>query len=171
MPEEFIKTKKTVPQTLADLRLMFAKAEIEDWEAVPTLDSPAYSVRYHNGQAWVEISSRIQPTKAMNLRQCFQVVDNLLRWQIRGISGVASGQAFISGLPAVVNGPQQKGSEFIEACGTLGVDPEDSWEEISAVFRVKVQRAHPDHGGDAARFKRLNNAYQIVDRVKGPKHD
>ena len=166
MPSEIIYTKKTVAETLSDLRKLFTRGNIEDFEAIP-LDGMAYSVRYHNGQTWVEIESRMQPTKATNLRQCYQVIDSLLRWQLRGISGLASGQAFITGLPAVVSEHTQKASEFVEACGTLGVDPETTWEEIYDVYRMKIKRAHPDAGGDPERFKRLNNALEVIRKVKG----
>ena len=164
MPGETIHTTKTVAETLADLRKVFRSSMIEDFEAIP-LDGAAYSVRYHNGATWIDIISQMQATKAMNLRQCYQVVDNLLRWQARGISGLASGQSFMTGL-AVTPENTHKASEFIEACGTLGVDPESSWAEIQDVYRVKVKRAHPDAGGDPERFKRLNRALELIKKVK-----
>ena len=168
MPSENIYTKKTVQETLSDLRRMFARYEIEDFEAVPK-DGNVYSVRYHNGGVWVEIESRIQPSKATNLRQCYQVIDSLLKWQLRGVSGLANTQAFMSSALVVASESKQKASEFVEACGVLGVDPEVSWEEISDVYRVKVKRAHPDVGGDPERFKRLSKAFEIIKKVKEPK--
>ena len=165
MPSEIIASNKLTNETLADLRHLFKSYGIEDHEAVP-MDGNAYAVRYHNGQAWVTIESRIQPTRAKNLRQCFQVIDSLLRWQIRGISGLAGGQAFISGLPVRVDSFGNKASEFVEACGILGVDPEASWDAIYDVYRVKAKRAHPDAGGDAERFKRLNKALETIKKVK-----
>ncbi|GAJ19320.1 unnamed protein product, partial [marine sediment metagenome] len=44
MPEpSFIKTHKTVSQTLADLRRLFRKWEIADWEPIPVEKGPGYS--------------------------------------------------------------------------------------------------------------------------------
>ena len=76
---------------------------------------------------------------------------------------------WLPGLPAVIFEHTQKAGEFVEACGTLGIDPESSWEEIADVYRVKAKRAHPDAGGDPERFKRLNNAFEAIKKVKGGK--
>ena len=165
MPSENINTKKTVQETLSDMRKMFARYEIEDFEAVPK-DGNVYSVRYHNGGVWVEIESRIQPSKSTNLRQCYQVIDSLLKWQLRGVSGLANTQAFMSSALVVASESKQKASEFVEACGVLGVDPDTSLEEIQDVYRVKAKRAHPDAGGDPERFKRLTRALEVIEKIK-----
>ena len=165
MPSEIMFTKKTVTETLSDIRKMFRGHGIEDHEAVPG-EGTAYSIRYFNSQTWVEIESRLQPTKAQNLRQCFQVIDSLLRWQVRGVSGLASGQAFMTNALVPTDTTHAKASEFVEACGTLGVDPDTSIEEIRDVYRVKAKRAHPDAGGDAERFKRLTRALEVIEKVK-----
>jgi len=148
MPEpSFIKTSKTVSQTLADLRRLFSKWAIEDWEPIP--------VEYY------------QPTKAMNLRVCYQVIDNMFRWEARGVSGLVKGTAFMGGnLVATGRGERES---FDEACAILGVEPEASWEEIDRVYKVKVQFAHPDKGGDPQRFKRIQKSYDYLRKVKGPK--
>ena len=41
-----IETTKTIPETLADLRSLFGKYEIEDWEPIPSQEDYSYSVRY-----------------------------------------------------------------------------------------------------------------------------
>jgi len=175
MPEpSFIKTQKTVSQTLADLRRLFSKWEIEDWEPIPLEKAPGYTVRYFRSRIWTEIGSYYQPTKAMNLRVCYQVIDNLFRWEARGVSGLVKGTAFMGG-DLVVAG--RGGSEsFDEACAILGVAPEASWEEIHRVYMVKAQYAHPDKftkpeekKAAEARFKRIQKAYDLVKKVKGPK--
>ena len=38
------------------------------------------------------------------------------------------------------------------------------------VYLAKVQFAHPDKGGDEARFKRLQKAYEYIAKVKGQDH-
>jgi molecular chaperone DnaJ len=44
----------------------------------------------------------------------------------------------------------------------LGVDKSASTDEIKAAFRKKAHEHHPDKGGDEAKFKELNEAYQIL---------
>lgn len=168
MPEpSLIKTSKTVAQTLADLRRLFSKGEVEDWEPIPLEKEPGYSVRYYRNRNWTEISSYYQPTKAMNLRVCYQVIDNMFRWEARGVGGIVKGTAFMGGeLVATKMGERES---FDEACAIIGVGPETSWEEIDRVYKVKVQFAHPDKGGDPERFKRLQKAYDYLKKVKGPK--
>jgi len=44
----------------------------------------------------------------------------------------------------------------------LGVDKNASIEEIKAAFRKKAHQHHPDKGGDEAKFKEINEAYQVL---------
>ncbi|MBA7554056.1 Co-chaperone protein DjlA [subsurface metagenome] len=176
MPEpSFIKTQKTVSQTLADLRnLLEKKWEMEDWEPIPAEKGPGYAVRYYRSKSWTEIGSYYQPTKAMNLRVCYQVIDNMLRWETRGVTGLVKGTAFMGGeLVATERGERES---FDEACAILGVEPEASWEEIDRVYKIKVQYAHPDRYTKSEekkvaeeRFKRIQKAYDIAKKVKGAK--
>lgn len=87
----FIQTKKTVSETLSELRQLFKKYNIEDWEPVPVDSGAGYSVRYLRARNWTEIKSVLQPTKAMNLRVCFQVIKNMFIWEARGVSGLVKG--------------------------------------------------------------------------------
>ena len=162
-----IKTKKVVSETLADLRRLFAKNGIEDWEPLPAETGPGYSVRYLRNKTWTEIGSSYQPTKSMNLRVCYQVIDNFFRWEARGVTGLVQGTAFLGG--ALVTTKGGGGESFEEACAIVGVEPGATWEEIKRVFLVKAQYAHPDKGGDAERFKRLQKAYEYLEKVKGGK--
>lgn len=175
-PMTTIDTKKTVQQTLADLRSIFRKYDIEDWEPVPAEAGPAYTVRWHQSGQWMEVSSHLQPSKAQNLRQCYQVTQYLFLWGSRGVGGVASGATFIHGGLATTGARQQTVDEFAEACAVIGVEPETSWDEIQQVFRAKTRFAHPDGAKDAAekaargaRMARLNAAMEILKKVKAPR--
>jgi curved DNA-binding protein len=42
---------------------------------------------------------------------------------------------------------------------TLGVSPQASGDEIKAAFRKLAREHHPDRGGDQAKFKQINEAY------------
>ena len=44
----------------------------------------------------------------------------------------------------------------------LGVDKSASQDEIKAAFRKKAHEHHPDKGGDAEKFKELNEAHQVL---------
>lgn len=161
----FIKTKKTVSETLSELRQHFKQQGIDDWEPIPAATGVGYAVRYLRGGNWTEIGSALQPTKAMNLRVCFQVIDNMFRWEARGVSGLIKGTAFMGGALVTTKGNTKE--SFEEACAIIGVEPETSWEEIKNVYRVKVAFAHPDKGGDPERFKRIQKAYEYLSKVKG----
>jgi len=176
MPElSIIKTSKTVSQTLADLRRLFLKWAIEDWEPIPVEKGPGYTVRYFRNRSWTEIGSYYQPTKAMNLRVCYQVIDNMFRWEARGVTGLVKGTAFMGGELVATGTGRGERESVDEACAILGVAPEASWEEIDRVYSLKVLFCHPDKLVNAspeqkrageARFKRLTKAYDLVKKVK-----
>ncbi len=168
-----IDSDKTVSQSLADLRRVFNSWGIEEWEPVPGEDGRSYSVRYLRNKQWTEIKSQLQPTKAMNLRVCFQVITYLKLWENRGVTGIAKGVTFVGGLVTTHGGAKE---DYEQSCAVLGVDPETSLEEVDKVYKVKAQFAHPDRFQDPAekkqaeeRFKRIQKAYEYIQKVKGRK--
>jgi molecular chaperone DnaJ len=55
---------------------------------------------------------------------------------------------------------------------TLGVERSASAEDIKAAFRRLAMQHHPDKGGDAAKFKEANEAYQVLsDASKRKQYD
>lgn len=44
----------------------------------------------------------------------------------------------------------------------LGVNKNATPEEIKKAYKIKVKQHHPDRGGDAEHFKRINEAYEIL---------
>jgi hypothetical protein len=168
-----IDSEKTVSESLADLRKVFGAWSIEEWEPIPGEDGRSYSVRYLRGKQWTEIKSQLQPTKAMNLRVCYQVITYLKLWENRGVTGISQGVTFVGGLVPKEGGAKE---DYEQSCAVLGVDPTSSLEEIEKVYRVKVQFVHPDRFQDAAekkqaeeRFKRIDRAYTYIKKVKGGK--
>lgn len=56
--------------------------------------------------------------------------------------------------------------------GLLGVSRNASEEEIKRAFRKKAHELHPDKGGDAEAFKKVNEAYQTLsDPAKKRQYD
>ena len=54
----------------------------------------------------------------------------------------------------------------------LGVDKSASADEIKRAFRKKAHELHPDKGGDAEAFKKVNEAYQTLsDSGKRQRYD
>lgn len=169
-----ISTSKRVSDTLADLRILFKRYGIEDYEPIPEDNSQAYSIRYYYGGEWQLISSRSQPTRAQNLRQCFQVIQYLLIWASRGVSGVTRGVTFIHGSLATT-GATGAEETLAEAYTTIGVEPTATWEEVEAVYRAKVRHNHPDLVQDQEekqiredRLTRLNAAYEKLEKARRP---
>ena len=168
-------SNKAVSDTLQDLRNLFSRYHIEEWEPIPSKVDLSYSVRYRQDDQWVLISSRMQPTKAKNLRQCYQVIQYLFLWTSRGVGGVSQGVTFIhGGLVRVGEAIDEDG--LAEAYATLGVAPSDSMEEVNAVYRAKIKFNHPDGVQDPQekslreeRSSRLNGAWEMVQKDRGAK--
>ena len=56
--------------------------------------------------------------------------------------------------------------------GLLGVTKGATEEEIKRAFRKKAHELHPDKGGDAEKFKKVNEAYQVLsDKDKKSQYD
>lgn len=169
-----IDSEKTVSQSLTDLRRIFTDWGIDEWEPIPDKDGRAYSVRYLKAGQWMEINSQLQPTKAMNLRVCYQVIMYLKLWENRGVTGIAKGVTFVGGL---VTTEETATDTFEESCAILGVDSDATWQEIDKTYKLKVQFYHPDtkqapeeKKQAEARFKRIQRAYDYLKKVKGPKN-
>lgn len=50
----------------------------------------------------------------------------------------------------------------------LGVDVNASESDIKAAYKKMALQHHPDRGGDAEKFKEINNAYEMLTKEKGP---
>ncbi len=170
---EPINTNKTIPESLGDLRKLFSRYDVEDWEPIPGEADRSYEVRYLQAGQWASISSNLQPTKEQNLRQCYQVINYLFLWGSRGVGGVRQGVTFISGGIEAVN-PARPSDSLAESYSTLGVEPENDLEEIQGVYRTKIRFTHPDRVQDPEekrirqeRTKRLNVAMEAIEKSRG----
>ena len=56
---------------------------------------------------------------------------------------------------------------YKQACSLLGIAESASKEEAKKAFRKLAGKHHPDkEGGDAEKFKQINEAYQVIDKGK-----
>jgi hypothetical protein len=49
----------------------------------------------------------------------------------------------------------------------LGLSPPVTLDKIKAAYREKAKILHPDAGGDAGEFRRVNAAYRVLKRLEG----
>ena len=165
-------SNKSVSETLTDLRSLFKRYEIEEWEPIRSETDLSYTVRYRTAGQWIMIGSRSQSTRAKNLRQCYQVIQYHLLWASRGVSGISQGVTFIHGALVKV-GPDTGDESLEEAYATIGVDSAAGMEEIGALYRTKMKFNHPDGTNDPEekrqreeRCKRLNHAWGLVQKAR-----
>jgi len=59
--------------------------------------------------------------------------------------------------------------ELMDAYGIVGTSPDDPIDLIKDIYRRKVTFYHPDKGGDPNKFKRLQNAYEVICKARGIK--
>lgn len=163
---------KMVPidRTLADLRDCFRKWEIDMFEAIPKgavdkgYHGPGMIVNYFRTNQWQHVECYAFPRKEVNLRQCFLLLDRLRIAEQQGVSyaGLSSTTELVRATPEM-----KAHDELMDAYGILGASPDDPDDLIKDVYRRKAAFYHPDKGGDPNKFKRLQNAYELVCKAKG----
>ena len=157
-------TGKTVQQTLSDLARLFKDMSIEEWVPLPDDTGPGYTIKFMWNKKWVPVASKLQPTKAGNIRMCYRVINYVWEMQLRGITGVVS-QA-ISEMGLVATGTADA---LAEDYALLGLDNNTSPEQIKEGYRKKVKVFHPDNKvtGDSDIFKAIDRAYKRLMAAKG----
>jgi len=163
------KTRTVVmSETLRDLRDCFRKWDIDMHEAIPLSDNRrglgGMAVRYFRAGVWQEVRCESSEEKAVNLRRCFLLLDRLRLAEDQGVvySGLTSTRELVRRTPEV----RQQEAE-LDAYGILGVSPDDPLDLMEEVFRKKAGFYHPDRGGDATKFKAINEAIQTIRKSRG----
>jgi len=161
-----------IDRTLADLRDCFRKWEIELFETIPKEQvdrgyrGQGMIVNYFRAGKWQHIECYSFPRKEINLRQCFLLLDRLRIAEQQGVSyaGLASTTELVRATPEM-----KAHDDLMDAYGILGASPDDPDALIKDVYQKKVMFYHPDRGGDANKFKRLQNAYEVICKARGIK--
>lgn len=170
------RTTVDVDKTRSQIRHQFILWEIdpsefeiiweEDRSSGKILRRPGATVRYMRNSQWQSISCFGFPGRAANLRQCFLLLERLRIAEQNGVQ--YQGLTFTSEL-ATTTGETSRKESLLDAYDVLGVSPDDPVELIDSIFRKKSMHYHPDKGGDAEKFKRLNAAYELIMKSRGSK--
>jgi hypothetical protein len=167
-------------RTRTELREMFYRWGVEkgnwdiEWqeEMVGTVRRrlPGVTLRYYRQGHWQVISSFAKSTRAENLRQIYLFLDRIRiaeRFGVQYQNLSFTKEIVATGAPP--NAERDRKEDLLDAYDTVGASPDDPMEDIDRIYKIKVQRHHPDHGGDAERFKRLTAAYELIKKSRGQK--
>jgi len=165
-----------VDQTRREIRHTFALWDIDPsefeivWEEDRTsgriIRRPGATVRYMREGQWQLVSCYGFPNRAANLRQCFLLLERLRIAEQHGVQ--YQGLTFTKDI-ATTTGESARKENLLDSYDILGVSPDDPVELIRDVYRRKSMYYHPDKGGDAEKFKRLNQAYELIMKSRGEK--
>lgn len=161
-----------IDKTLADLRDCFRKWMIDLFEAIPKekvdrgYRGSGMVVNYYRAEKWQHLECYAFPRKEINLRQCFLLLDRLRIAEQQGVSyaGLSSTTELVRATPEM-----KAHDELMDAYGILGTSPDDPDDLIRDIYRRKTMVYHPDKGGDPNKFKRLQNAYEVICKERGIK--
>ncbi len=136
----------------------------EDRSSGRIIRRPGATVRYMRNGKWQAVLCYGFSTRSANLRQCFLLIERLRIAEQHGVQ--YEGLTFTKDL-ATITGESSRKQDLLDAYDILGVSPDDPVDLIKDVFRRKSMYYHPDKGGDAEKFKKLNNAYELVMKSRG----
>lgn len=156
-----VNTEKPAQATIADIRHAVSIWNRDAGEtAVSAFDVPP-SPKVGGVEAVVRIELRGRPvefrcgsqrTYSENLRCCFLALDSMRLNERRGIGEVMQTAYAMLSAPKAERDPYE----------VLGVRSNLDLEDIEAVWRSKVKRAHPDAGGTAEAAAELNGAIERI---------
>ena len=163
-----------VDQTRREIRHTFSLWDIdpsefeivweEDRSSGRIMRRPGATVRYMRGGKWQEVACFGFTSRSANLRQCFLLLERLRIAEQHGVQ--YQGLTFTKDI-ATTSGESARKEILMDAYDFLGVSPDDPVELIKDIFRRKSMHYHPDKGGTNEKFKRLNNAYELIMKTRG----
>lgn len=166
-----------IDKTRAEIRRQMMMWDIDqsEWEIIYQEDrssgriikGPGTSIRYMRNGTWQAISCFGFPNRAQNLRQCFLLIERLRIAEQHGVQ--YQGLNYTTDI-ATTNSEQSRRQDMMEAYDILGAGPDDPIDLIKDLYRKKSTYYHPDKpGGNAERFKRLTEAYELILKSRGEK--
>ena len=170
-----------VEQTRQDIRHMFDlwgidRSEYEiDWQEEALLSGvkrrlPGVSVRYLHENKWQTVSCLDQwHDRGWNLRQVFFFLDRIRVAEKVGVQ--YEGLSYTTEVATVPGQIQERDRKetLLDAYDILGTSPDDPVELVKEVYKKKAGYYHPDKGGDPEKFRRLQEAYELIMSSKGQK--
>jgi hypothetical protein len=167
-----------IDETRRDIRVTFAKWGVkpENYEIVwddggkenyRTPNRYGVRVRYLRNNVWQEVSCLNYSIKSENLRQCFFLIDRLRIAERHGVQyqGLTYSKEIVAASP--IDTEKERKESLLEAYDILGASPDDPPELIKDLYRKKSMYYHPDHNGNAEKFKRLTEAYKSICESRG----
>lgn len=163
------RTRKEIRHTFALWDIDPSEFEIlweEEREGRRVMRLPGARVRYMRNGQWQEVACYGFANRATNLRQCFLLLDRLRVAEQHGVQ--YQGLTFTKEI-ATTTGESARRESLMDAYDILGVNPDDPVDLIKDVFRRKSMYYHPDRGGTDEKFKRLNQAFELIMKNRGEK--
>jgi len=164
---EVDKTRKEIRHTFFLWDIDPSEFEIlweEDRSTGRIIRRPGARVRYMRNSQWQEVACYGFSSRALNLRQCFLLLDRLRIAEQHGVQ--YQGLTFTKDI-ATTTGETARKESLMDAYDVLGVSPDDPLPLVKEVFRRKSMYYHPDRGGTDEKFKRLNKAYELIIKSRG----
>jgi len=151
MSDYVLDTKKNWLQTKQQLANEFSKWGVTDWILTPP-NQTIVTVRYVLGDREIVLTSDKQASPKDNLRVVWMTVQSLRLNELRGMSEIFTSAYMQIGAPILEKDPWD----------VLGLPRGTAISVCEAQFKVLAKKNHPDLGGDAVKFKELNDAIEKI---------
>jgi len=155
----------TWAKTMSDIEDTFRKWKVADWTTKPMREldkrnhywAPeecAVEVQFVLRGDTVKLTCAAQPYYADNFRVLYYAVEAMRMNEDRGLTNIMRDAYMQLSAPKAERDPHE----------ILGVRPDAPSEVVAASYKALVKQYHPDVGGDAAKFKEVQDAYERISK-------
>lgn len=159
-----LQTTKGYGESVADLCDIFRKWRVAEYH-IPTMrdtaaDGGKVTLTFKMDGEWIELAchkftwGRDAPAK--NIRALVGALDAFRLADERGIANFRA--KIVQGFKALPGGIPAAAPQARDPNAVLGVAPDAPLEVKKAAWRALIQIHHPDHNGDAGKFKEIQEA-------------